>query len=338
MNPRGTRTADTPPFHTTHEPRQSRPPGVREQVSQGQWFSALLQRMRRVRVISEWNTRFQNARPSASWRYHASSELPLKRQRRRPRQVRRCRPSSISSCRISSTSGATKARSCFTARACSSSAPPPWARCGGILIASVGLDAARRLLFRFGFASGHRDAVSMRAVSAWDDPLDGVRVGAQLLGIEGAVHADIVRLSWQPGPSRFDAESLWRHSYEAEQHLLVCGTATAPVCWTLCGYVSGFASACVGREIHFRETQCAAVSGSHCVVAGKDADGWGEDGGRLLAEYRMRCPARRTPAGAGGPFTLAAKVPRNRTAAARARTRTGDAPRSGRAVRATRAD
>jgi DNA-binding NtrC family response regulator len=153
------------------------------------------------------------------------------------------------------------------------------------ITASLGSDAGRRLLFRFGFTNGYRDAVSLRAEVPWVDPLDGVRLGAMLHRIEGAVHADVVRLWHDPASNRLEAESLWRHSYEAEQHLQHCGTAAEPVCWTACGYASGFCSACLGREVYFCETQCAAVSGSHCVVVGKDAESWGDERGRLRAEY-----------------------------------------------------
>ncbi|MGE5200388.1 MAG: XylR N-terminal domain-containing protein, partial [Rhodospirillaceae bacterium] len=96
------------------------------------------------------------------------------------------------------------------------------------VIASHGTGAARRLLFRFGFTNGYRDAVSLRAELPWADPLDGVRMGAMLHGIEGAVHADVVRVSWHAESVRFDAEALWRHSYEAEQHLRLCGASVEP--------------------------------------------------------------------------------------------------------------
>ena len=153
------------------------------------------------------------------------------------------------------------------------------------LIAAAGVDMARRLLFRFGFASGYHDAVSLRTVAAWTDPLDGIRMGTQLQGLEGAAHADLVKASWQANSAGFQAELLWRHSYEAEQHLLHCGTAAAPACWTLAGYASGFASASLGREIYYRERQCAAVAGDHCAASGKDVEAWGEEGDRLRAEY-----------------------------------------------------
>ena len=154
------------------------------------------------------------------------------------------------------------------------------------LVATVGIEMARRLLVRFGFSCGYYDAVNLRAEVQWADPLDGVRLGAALHGVEGVVHADIVRMTEHPGSSGFEAEALWRCSFEAEQHLQQCGPAAEPVCWTLTGYASGFASACLGREICFRETQCAAVSGSHCVVVGKDADGWKDGADRFRTEYR----------------------------------------------------
>jgi DNA-binding NtrC family response regulator len=153
------------------------------------------------------------------------------------------------------------------------------------ILSALGLQAGRRVLFRFGFTNGYRDAVSLRSGFAWSDPMDGVRMGAEFHGIQGAVHADPIRLSLQRASNQFEAEALWRHSYEAEQHLQHCGPAAEPACWTLCGYASGFASACLGREIYFRETQCAAVSGSHCVVVGKDAASWGDDGERMRTDY-----------------------------------------------------
>ena len=127
------------------------------------------------------------------------------------------------------------------------------------LIATVGIETARQLLLRFGYANGYDDAISLKAQFQWDDPLDGIRLGPMLHSLEGVVHAELVRLNADPDSHRFEAEALWRHSYEVEQHLHHCGTAKEPACWTLVGYASGFASACLGREIYFRETQCAAV-------------------------------------------------------------------------------
>src|SRR5690349_8843095 len=46
------------------------------------------------------------------------------------------------------------------------------------LIDTLGLETARRLMLRFGYADGYHDAVSLRDRSQWASPLDGLKVGA----------------------------------------------------------------------------------------------------------------------------------------------------------------
>lgn len=65
--------------------------------------------------------------------------------------------------------------------------------------------------------------------------------------------------------------------YEAEQHLHHYGKAPSPVCWSLLGYSSGFVSACLGKEIYFREKRCLGEGAKHCVAIGRDAESWGKD-------------------------------------------------------------
>ena len=55
------------------------------------------------------------------------------------------------------------------------------------LVDTLGLDTARRVLLRFGFADGYHDAVSMRDRSHWTTPVDGLRSGAILHSLEGIV-------------------------------------------------------------------------------------------------------------------------------------------------------
>ncbi len=55
------------------------------------------------------------------------------------------------------------------------------------LIDTLGVETARRLLLRFGFADGYHDAVDLRDRSNWVDPIEGLRAGAGLQGLEGIV-------------------------------------------------------------------------------------------------------------------------------------------------------
>src|SRR4051794_18048154 len=111
------------------------------------------------------------------------------------------------------------------------------------LVDTLGLEAARRVAIRFGFADGYHDAVNLRERSAWANPLEGVRAGAMLQTLEGIVRADVRRLEFDASIGRFEEEVFWHDSYVAEQHVHHYGKTSSPVCWSLVGYASGFATA-----------------------------------------------------------------------------------------------
>lgn len=143
------------------------------------------------------------------------------------------------------------------------------------LTSTFGLATARRLLMRFGYADGCHDAVSLRDQSRWKDPIEGLRAGATLHTLEGIVHAALTDVEYDRASGAFSAGVEWRSSYEAEQHMHHYGRSEAPVCWSLVGYISGYASACLGHELYFQETSCAGQGASHCTVIGRDAQSWG---------------------------------------------------------------
>ena len=154
------------------------------------------------------------------------------------------------------------------------------------LVDTLGLETARRVLLRFGFADGYHDAVNLRARSNWTNPADGLRAGAMLHTLEGIVRADVRRVEYDDETGRFEEEVRWHDSYEAEQHVHHYGRSSAPVCWSLVGYSSGFVSACLGREIYFREISCAAQGERHCSAIGRDVNSWGTDGESIRADFQ----------------------------------------------------
>jgi DNA-binding NtrC family response regulator len=154
------------------------------------------------------------------------------------------------------------------------------------LIDTLGVETARRLLLRFGFADGYHDAVSLRDRSRWRNPLEGLRAGPWLHTLEGIVRAEIVRLEYDAETGHFEEDVLWHDSYEAEQHVHHYGTGTHPVCWSLVGYTSGYVSACLGMEVYFRETACAGQGARRCSVIGKDATSWGEEAAQLRSDFQ----------------------------------------------------
>jgi DNA-binding NtrC family response regulator len=154
------------------------------------------------------------------------------------------------------------------------------------LIDTLGTETTRRLFLRFGYADGYHDAVSLRDRSTWASPLEGLRAGVVLHRLEGIVRADIVRLDHDAATSRFYEEVLWHDSYVAEQHVHHYGKGSDPVCWSLVGYASGYASACLGHEIYFRESECLAQGATRCTAIGKDAVSWGDELETFRAEFQ----------------------------------------------------
>jgi DNA-binding NtrC family response regulator len=143
------------------------------------------------------------------------------------------------------------------------------------LIDTFGVQVARRLLLRFGYADGYHDAVNLRERSSWTDPVEGLRAGTVLHTLEGIVRAELVRAERPDGG--LDAEYVWHDSYEAQQHVHHYGRSAGPVCWSLVGYASGYASACLGREVYFREASCLGQGAKQCRVVGRDAAAWTDD-------------------------------------------------------------
>jgi DNA-binding NtrC family response regulator len=154
------------------------------------------------------------------------------------------------------------------------------------LIDTFGLEIARRLFLRFGYADGYHDAVSLRDRSQWSNPVEGLHAGVVLHRLEGIVRAEIVALEHDAQGGHFYEEMLWHESYVAEQHVYHFGKGTTPVCWSLVGYASGYASACLGREIYFREQACIAQGAAACKVIGRDAESWGGELEALRADFQ----------------------------------------------------
>ncbi len=150
------------------------------------------------------------------------------------------------------------------------------------LIEAVGLRQARRILLRFGYACGYRDALTTKGWHDTGDLTEWLSFGPKLHTLEGIVGVHLRHLHVDKNTGVFEADAEWRNSYEAEQHRVHLGMADAPVCWTLVGYASGYASAVFGREVRCSETYCVGKGDSHCVVMAR-AVGDGEESAGTLA-------------------------------------------------------
>ncbi|MDC0721402.1 sigma 54-interacting transcriptional regulator [Nannocystis bainbridge] len=147
------------------------------------------------------------------------------------------------------------------------------------LLGSLGLAGAREVLTRFGQVQGRRAAEAMRGRFEWDSAHAIRDAGGRLGILQG-----MLRLS--PGASPMTPEGATvADSYEAEQHLLHCGQAEEPVCWTLAGFASGYLSCVEQREIVVSEDRCVGRGDGACrfiarpgvaemAVASAPVDAW----------------------------------------------------------------
>jgi DNA-binding NtrC family response regulator len=143
------------------------------------------------------------------------------------------------------------------------------------LIDRLGARAARALLTHFGFAHGWRTAESLRDAFPWDSDQEWRAAGGRLHTLQGQVIVEPAKRRVGDGPAPF-AEALWRDSYEAEQHLLLVGQSDEPVCWTLCGFASGYLSRANGRAFYCIEERCRGKGDAACRVVGRSREEWGE--------------------------------------------------------------
>lgn len=154
------------------------------------------------------------------------------------------------------------------------------------LIDGLGLETARAILKRFGFANGYRDARMAEKLLHWDTDEDWWLACPSLQRHEGKVRPTVSHLHIDRATQSFEMEVEWTHSYEAEQHIRAVGQSSTPVCWTLAGFASGYASALMGQECIVEETECIAMGAPVCKVVGRTSANWGDKADELAKDYR----------------------------------------------------
>jgi len=139
------------------------------------------------------------------------------------------------------------------------------------LVDNFGLIAARIVLTQFGFAHGWRMAEAMRAEFTWDSDEEWQRAGTRIHALEGLFRVEPAG----DGPLS-DEGSMLVASYEAEQHLLHFGRSDMPVCWTICGLISGYLSRTTGEETYVLEDRCVGKGDAACHLFGRTREEWGD--------------------------------------------------------------
>ncbi|QHF44376.1 sigma-54-dependent Fis family transcriptional regulator [Pseudomonas sp. S35] len=146
----------------------------------------------------------------------------------------------------------------------------------GEVIERLGLELARGLFTRTGYASGARDARLIRERWPQADAAAVFRAGTHLHTLEGMTKVEPLHFKFDADSGFYEGEFLWHHSCEADEHVGAYGIGQDPVCWTETGYAIGFVSGLFGQLVIFREVECRGMGHSSCRVIGKTAEQWGD--------------------------------------------------------------
>ncbi len=160
------------------------------------------------------------------------------------------------------------------------------------LLDTLGIERARALLVRMGFASGQRDGeLAVKERRAGMRTEDAFMLGPRLHSIEGIVHVEKVQLEMDLATRDFFGEFIWSNSWECEAHVADFGYGEDPQCWSQIGYASGYTSAFMGRLVVYKETECTSMGDSRCRIVGHPAEEWADE--RYLSYFRPQHVAER---------------------------------------------
>jgi DNA-binding NtrC family response regulator len=149
------------------------------------------------------------------------------------------------------------------------------------LVDTYGTNTAWGILSRFGYIHGRNMAMALKSKFKWESEEDWRKAGTRILALQGLVMLDPDNLDVF-GPEG----GTWRVSYEAEQQLLLKGRSDKPVCWNICGFISGYLSFSLDQEMYAFEDKCIGKGDAACHVVIKSEEEWGKVAGGNLAVFK----------------------------------------------------
>jgi len=132
------------------------------------------------------------------------------------------------------------------------------------LIQTLQWEKAREFFLQFGFQNGYADFMQMKISYTFDTEMDLLAAGPVIHTWEGIVQATPKEIRFDRPTGEFYFTGIWSNSYEAEQHLSFNDQAQEPVCWSLMGYASGYATAFFGKPLLAIEPVCMGKGDPHC--------------------------------------------------------------------------
>ena len=142
------------------------------------------------------------------------------------------------------------------------------------LIETLGMDRARGLITRMGYAAGLRDFELACKRTKTGSDMEIFMTGPQLHTLEGVVKVTPIKLQFDRSAGSFYGEFLWENSWEGQWHRHRYGICSEPMCWSQIGYACGYTSAFMGRRILYKEVECVGIGANNCRIIGKPVEEW----------------------------------------------------------------
>jgi two-component system, NtrC family, response regulator HydG len=152
---------------------------------------------------------------------------------------------------------------------------PPLTRLGQDLMERLGPVTADAVLFRFGYEAGLGMATSLADMYPWENETEWFLAGAVVRSFSGLALEEIDHLRFERAQGVLSFRGRWRDSIETLIHAGLPDLPAHGGCSLLAGAASGYASACLGREVLVRELACATAGAPECLFEGRAVEEWG---------------------------------------------------------------
>ncbi|WP_168395219.1 sigma-54-dependent Fis family transcriptional regulator [Acinetobacter indicus] len=123
------------------------------------------------------------------------------------------------------------------------------------LINTLGLQRARGVLTRIGYASGLRDAEIAKARYRDLPDLEMLHKGTLLHSLEGMVLVELREVEIDINAGKYYVDAIWKNSIENQIHNNVFKHTGIPTSWIEAGYATGFVSGIMGKFILHKEVE-----------------------------------------------------------------------------------
>jgi signal transduction histidine kinase/CheY-like chemotaxis protein len=144
---------------------------------------------------------------------------------------------------------------------------------------TLGREAARGVLTRFGYQTGFQEAARLRTYFSWDSDIEWLRAGPRVQSVLGVGRIELEEVVVDRARGVFHVVASVKSSFEAQEYKRRRGPVPELcACDRLCGYLSGFGSAFLGDDVLFIEQRCAVQHEDEvgCRFEGRLAAEWGE--------------------------------------------------------------